>query len=127
VRGNSPTRASWTSWRRGPTCSSTSRPPWGSSSSWRQPVCTIKNNVVGTETVLKAARRHEKKILIASTSEVYGKGRRIPFSEEDDVVLGATSKSRWAYAASKMMDEFYGLAYHQEYGLPAFPSASSTP
>ena len=86
-----------------------------------QPVRTIENNVVGTETVLKAARRHEKKILIASTSEVYGKGRRIPFSEEDDVVLGATSKSRWAYAASKMMDEFYGLAYHQEYGLPVVP------
>jgi UDP-glucose 4-epimerase len=86
-----------------------------------QPVRTIDNNVVGTETVLKAARRHEKKILIASTSEVYGKGRRIPFSEEDDVVLGATSKSRWAYAASKMMDEFYGLAYHQEYGLPVVP------
>lgn len=86
-----------------------------------QPVHTIENNVVGTETVLKAARRHEKKILIASTSEVYGKGRRIPFSEEDDVVLGATSKSRWAYAASKMMDEFYGLAYYQEYGLPVVP------
>lgn len=86
-----------------------------------QPVRTIENNVVGTETVLKAARRHEKKILIASTSEVYGKGRRIPFSEEDDVVLGATFKSRWAYAASKMMDEFYGLAYLQEYGLPVVP------
>ena len=86
-----------------------------------QPVKTIENNVIGTETVLKAARRHEKKILVASTSEVYGKGRRIPFSEEDDVVLGATSKSRWAYAASKMMDEFYGLAYHQEYGLPVVP------
>ena len=83
-----------------------------------QPVRTIENNVMGTETILKAARRHDRKVLIASTSEVYGKGRRIPFNEEDDVVLGATSKSRWAYAASKMMDEFYGLACHEEYGLP---------
>jgi len=57
-------------------------------------------------------------VLVASTSEVYGKGHKIPFSEEDDVVLGATSKSRWAYAASKMVDEFLALAYHREYGLP---------
>lgn len=83
-----------------------------------QPVRTIENNVMGTETVLNAAKRHDRRVLVASTSEVYGKGRRIPFSEEDDVVLGATSKSRWAYAASKMMDEFYGLACHQEYGTP---------
>lgn len=82
-----------------------------------QPVRTIENNVMGTEKILKSAQRHDRRVLIASTSEVYGKGRRIPFNEEDDVVLGATSKSRWAYAASKMMDEFYGLACYEEYGL----------
>ena len=83
-----------------------------------QPLRTIENNVMGTETILKAALRHERRVLLASTSEVYGKGRRIPFNEEDDVVLGATSKARWAYATSKMMDEFYGLACHAEHGLP---------
>ena len=83
-----------------------------------QPVRTIENNVMGTERVLKSALRYERRVLIASTSEVYGKGRIIPFSEDDDVVLGATSKSRWAYAGSKMMDEFFGLACYEEYGLP---------
>lgn len=83
-----------------------------------RPVHTIETNVMGTEAVLKVGRRYGCRVLIASTSEVYGKGHRIPFSEEDDVLLGATSKSRWAYAASKMVDEFLGLAYQQEYGLP---------
>lgn len=83
-----------------------------------RPVRTIENNVMGTERVLKSALRYNRRVLIASTSEVYGKGRRIPFSEDDDVVLGATSKSRWAYAGSKMMDEFFGLACYEEYGLP---------
>ncbi len=82
------------------------------------PVHTIETNVQGTEGVLKAALRYRAKVLIASTSEVYGKGSRLPFAEEDDVLLGPTSKSRWAYAASKMVDEFLGLAYHREYGLP---------
>ncbi len=82
------------------------------------PVHTIEDNVLGTEVVLKAALRYSRRVLIASTSEVYGKGVKIPFNEEDDVVLGATSKNRWAYAASKMVDEFLGLAYHHEYGLP---------
>lgn len=82
------------------------------------PVHTIEDNVLGTEVVLKAALRYGRRVLIASTSEVYGKGVKIPFNEEDDVVLGATSKNRWAYAASKMVDEFLGLAYHHEYGLP---------
>ncbi|MGB1249487.1 MAG: NAD-dependent epimerase/dehydratase family protein [Candidatus Promineifilaceae bacterium] len=82
-----------------------------------RPVHTIETNVAGTEMVLKAALRYGCRTLIASTSEVYGKGVRVPFSEEDDVLLGTTSKSRWAYAASKMVDEFLGLAYHQEYGL----------
>ena len=57
-------------------------------------------------------------MVIASTSEVYGKGSKIPFAEDDDVVLGSTSRSRWAYAASKMVDEFLGLAYGREYELP---------
>ncbi len=82
------------------------------------PVHTIEDNVLGTDVVLKAALRYGRRVLIASTSEVYGKGAKIPFNEEDDVVLGATSKNRWAYATSKMVDEFLGLAYHHEYGLP---------
>jgi UDP-glucose 4-epimerase len=73
---------------------------------------------MGTEAVLRAAMRYGCRVLIASTSEVYGKGSKIPFGEEDDVVLGATSKSRWGYAASKMVDEFLGLAYYHEHGLP---------
>ena len=82
------------------------------------PVETITNNVGGTEMVLQAALRYGCRILVASTSEVYGKGAKIPFSEEDDVLLGSTSKNRWGYAASKMVDEFLGLAYQHEYGLP---------
>lgn len=83
-----------------------------------QPVHTIETNIMGTEAVLKAAARYRAKVIIASTSEVYGKGTRVPFREEDDVVLGPTSRSRWAYAASKMVDEFLALAYHQKYDLP---------
>lgn len=82
-----------------------------------KPVHTIETNIMGTEAVLKSALKYGSRVLIASTSEVYGKGNKIPFAEEDDVLLGATSKSRWAYAASKMVDEFLGLAYGQEYGL----------
>ena len=82
------------------------------------PVNTIETNVIGTKSVLKAALRYRAKVLLASTSEVYGKGNRIPFGEEDDVVLGPTSRSRWAYAVSKMVDEFLALAYHREKGLP---------
>lgn len=83
-----------------------------------RPVHTIETNVMGTEAVLKAALRYGCHTLIASTSEVYGKGCKLPFSEDDDVILGATSRSRWAYAASKMVDEFLGLAYQREFGLP---------
>lgn len=81
------------------------------------PVRTIETNVMGTESVLKAAFRYRCRLLVASTSEVYGKGNRIPFGEEDDILLGATSKSRWAYAASKMVDEFLALAYHRQFAL----------
>ncbi len=83
-----------------------------------QPVQTIETNVNGTMSVLRAAVRYRAKVLVASTSEVYGKGNRVPFSEEDDVVLGPTSRSRWSYAASKMIDEFLALAYYREKGLP---------
>ena len=82
-----------------------------------RPVYTIENNVAGTEKVLRSALRYNCKVLIASTSEVYGKGHKFPFSEDDDVLLGPTNKSRWGYAASKMLDEFLGLAYFHEYGL----------
>lgn len=82
------------------------------------PVHTIETNIMGTEAVLKAALRYRAKVFIASTSEVYGKGNCVPFNEGDDVVLGPTSRSRWAYAASKMVDEFLALAYYREHGLP---------
>jgi UDP-glucose 4-epimerase len=84
----------------------------------KHPVRTIETNVQGTECVLRAARRFNARTLIASSSEVYGKGSRFPFSEDDDLLLGSTSKNRWAYAASKMVDEFLALAYHHEQGLP---------
>jgi UDP-glucose 4-epimerase len=86
-----------------------------------RPTYTIETNVMGTEAVLRTALRYRCRVLIASTSEVYGKGSKIPFSEDDDVLLGASSKSRWGYAASKMVDEFLGLAYQREYGLPVIP------
>ena len=83
-----------------------------------KPVHTIQTNVMGTEAVLRAAQRYRVKVLIASTSEVYGKGNAVPFREDDDVVLGPTARNRWSYAASKMVDEFLGLAYYKENGLP---------
>jgi UDP-glucose 4-epimerase len=84
----------------------------------QEPIETIETNIGGTEVVLKTARRYRKKVMIASTSEVYGKGARFPFSENDDCVLGPTIRNRWSYAASKMVDEFYALAYHKEVDLP---------
>lgn len=83
-----------------------------------RPTETIETNVLGTHAVLAAARRYRCRTLIASTSEVYGKGVRLPFAEEDDLLLGPSSRSRWCYAASKLLDEFLGLAAHREYGLP---------
>jgi UDP-glucose 4-epimerase len=82
------------------------------------PVQTIETNVRGSEVVLEAASKKNKRILIASTSEVYGKSSKIPFSETDDLVLGSTYNSRWAYACSKAIDEFLALAYHRERELP---------
>ncbi|MHC4681215.1 MAG: GDP-mannose 4,6-dehydratase [Planctomycetota bacterium] len=81
------------------------------------PVHTIETNIGGTEIVLNAANKFGKKILIASSSEVYGKSEAVPFREDDDIVLGSTRLSRWAYACSKAIDEFLGLAFHQQYGL----------
>ncbi len=83
-----------------------------------QPTETIETNVLGTHAVLAAARRYRCRTLLASTSEVYGKKERVPFREDDDLVLGPSSRSRWVYAASKLLDEFLGLAAHREYGLP---------
>lgn len=86
-----------------------------------RPVQTIETNVMGTEAVLKAALRYGCRVLIASSSEVYGKGGRIPFAESDDVLIGPTERSRWGYAASKMVDEFLAFAYCREYDLAAVP------
>lgn len=83
-----------------------------------EPIETIETNIGGTEVVLKTARRYRRKVLIASTSEVYGKGIRFPFREDDDSVLGPTTRSRWSYAASKAIDEFLALAYLKETQLP---------
>jgi UDP-glucose 4-epimerase len=83
-----------------------------------RPTETIETNVLGTHAVLAAARRYRCRTILASTSEVYGKGVRVPFREDDDLLLGSTSRSRWSYAASKMLDEFLGLAAHRQYGLP---------
>ncbi|MEB2286520.1 MAG: GDP-mannose 4,6-dehydratase [Anaerolineae bacterium] len=82
------------------------------------PIDTLEINVGGTEVVLQTARRYRRPVLIASTSEVYGKGVKVPFSEDDDRILGPTTKSRWSYAASKELDEFLGLAYQKATGLP---------
>jgi UDP-glucose 4-epimerase len=82
------------------------------------PVHTIETNVHGTEVVLKHANKKKKLVLVASTSEVYGKSVEVPFREDADLVLGPTGKHRWAYACSKMIDEFLALAYWKERKLP---------
>jgi len=81
------------------------------------PVHTVETNIAGTQVVLEAANKFKRRILLASTSEVYGKSEAVPFREEDDIVLGSTSMPRWAYACSKAVDEFLGFAFHQQYGL----------
>jgi UDP-glucose 4-epimerase len=83
-----------------------------------KPIDTIEINIGGTEVVLQTARRYRKRVLVASTSEVYGKSNKVPFSEEDDGVFGATTKNRWSYAVSKALDEFLALAYYESAGLP---------
>ena len=82
-----------------------------------RPVHTIETNIGGTKVVLDAANKFGKRTLIASSSEIYGKSEAVPFREDDDIVLGSTTLSRWSYACSKASDEFLGLAFYQQHGL----------
>lgn len=84
----------------------------------RDPVHVIETNVLGTHAVLKMAYRYQKQVLMASTSEIYGKNSQVPFREDDDRLLGPTTKTRWSYSTSKAVDEFLGLAYYRQTGLP---------
>jgi UDP-glucose 4-epimerase len=84
----------------------------------KDPVWTIETNLEGTETALRLARRYQRKLILASTSEVYGKSTEIPYREDADRVLGPTTKSRWSYAESKAIDEFLALAYHKQFDVP---------
>ena len=83
-----------------------------------KPVQTIETNIKGTEVVLELAAKKGKRVMIASTSEVYGKNTAVPFAEDIDTVMGATTKSRWGYACSKAIDEFLGFAYWRERKVP---------
>lgn len=83
------------------------------------PVRTIENNVHGTEVVLRQAAKKAKRVLVTSTSEVYGLSDQVPFREDGNLVMGATTKGRWSYACSKAIDEFLALAYYREKHLPA--------
>jgi UDP-glucose 4-epimerase len=84
-----------------------------------EPVKTLQTNVDGAATVLDACAGHQKPVLITSTSEVYGKSEKVPFSEEDDSVIGPSTFRRWSYAASKLLDEFLALAHWHQSGMPA--------
>jgi UDP-glucose 4-epimerase len=83
----------------------------------KHPIRTIETNLDETEVVLKAARRGRGRVLVTSTSEVYGKSPRPAFSEEDDLIIGSPQLARWSYACSKLMDEFLAMAYAREHGL----------
>jgi len=83
-----------------------------------RPVHTIETNIHGSEVMLNLANKFGRKIVVASTSEVYGKNDKVPFSEDDDTTLGPTRFTRWSYACSKMVDEFLALAYHDQFRLP---------
>ena len=82
------------------------------------PIRTIHTNVDGTAVVLAAAQRYRRRVLVASTSEVYGKSDQLPYSEDANLVLGPPDKTRWGYATSKLLDEFLALGYAKEHGLP---------
>jgi UDP-glucose 4-epimerase len=83
-----------------------------------RPVETIETNILGTEIIYKLINKHKKKVIITSTSEIYGKNEEVPFKETADSVYGPTIKSRWSYACSKAIDEFLGFAYYHEKKLP---------
>lgn len=83
-----------------------------------EPVRTIETNIYGTEAVLRHAAKKGRRVVLASTSEVYGKSARVPFREDDAMVLGPSTTRRWGYACSKAIDEFLALAYFHEHGLP---------
>lgn len=83
----------------------------------KSPVETIERNILGTDVVLRLANRYLRQVLITSTSEIYGKSDKVPFKEDDDRVLGPTTKSRWSYSSSKAIDEFLALAYYKEKNL----------
>jgi len=85
---------------------------------FRKPVSVMDINFLGSKIVLESAARHGRKVLLISSSEVYGKGENVPLREEDDVVFGSSSKLRWCYGCSKLLSEFLALAYHRERGLP---------
>ena len=82
------------------------------------PAKTIKENIEITEIILDFAKDKNKKIVLFSTSEVYGKSTKLPFNEDDDIILGPSKYSRWSYAASKLIDEFLGFSYYRQYNLP---------
>lgn len=84
----------------------------------RDPVHVIETNILGTSAVLKAAARVGVPVLLASTSEIYGKSEAVPFREDSDRLLGPTTRWRWSYSTSKAVDEYLGLAYHRQLGLP---------
>jgi UDP-glucose 4-epimerase len=84
----------------------------------KSPIHTLETNLHETEVLLKAAANHQAPVLLASTSEVYGKSEKPVFSEDDDLLIGPPNRSRWGYACSKLMDEFLALAYAQEKSLP---------
>jgi UDP-glucose 4-epimerase len=82
------------------------------------PLLSLQTNIGGTENILEFANKYKKKVLLASTSEIYGKSNTVPFKEEDDRLLGSTHITRWSYSASKAIDEFLALAYYREKKLP---------
>ena len=84
----------------------------------REPIRVVETNIQGCETIFRVAARYRTKVMLASTSEIYGKGAKVPFGEDDDRLLGPTTRSRWSYACSKAMDEFLGLAYYKQVDLP---------
>jgi len=84
----------------------------------QKPIETIETNIEGTSIILNLANKYKKRIIIASSSEIYGKNEEIPLKESSDRLMGPTYISRWCYACSKAIDEFLALAYHEKYGLP---------